>query len=97
MVMNLYNIRYGIPHNQKEKMDKFIKEKYYQTLLKEPDLVHHLTVFINPLELIENGIEVYKAIQNPGEIILTLPKGYHTGFSTGFNIGEAVNFSVNYD
>lgn len=76
-------------------MDKYIKNKYYKTLLKEPDLVHHLTVFINPLELIQNGIKVFKAIQNPGEIILTLPKGYHTGFSTGFNIGEAVNFCVN--
>ena len=86
--------RYGIPHDQKEKMDNFIKAKYISTIQKEPDLVHHLTVFINPLELIENGIDVYKAIQKPGEIILTLPKGYHTGFSTGFNIGEAVNFSV---
>lgn len=75
-------------------MDKYIKNKYFKTLLNEPDLVHHLTIFINPLELLENGIEVFKAIQNPGEIILTLPKAYHTGFSTGFNIGEAVNFCV---
>jgi len=88
--------RYGIPHEQKEKMDAYIKTKYYATLLKFPDLVHRLTVFINPLELISNGINVYKAVQNPGEIILTLPKGYHSGFSTGTNCSEAINFSVYY-
>ena len=87
-------IRYGIPHEQKEKMDSFIKTKYYATLLKYPDLIHRLTVFINPLELIENGINVYKCEQNPGEMVLTLPKGYHSGFSTGCNIAEAINFSV---
>jgi histone demethylase JARID1 len=75
-------------------MDIFIKNKYYATLLKFPDLIHRLTVFINPLELLQNGIKVYKAIQNEGEIILTLPKGYHSGFSTGFNCSEAINFSV---
>jgi len=85
---------YSVPHNQKEKMDIFIKNKYYAILLKQPDLVHYLTVFIDPLELIRNGIEVYKAIQNPGEIIITLPEGYHAGFNAGFNIAEAVNFSV---
>jgi len=87
-------IWYGIPHTQKEKMDNYIKNKYYAILLKQPDLVHYLTVFIDPLELLENGIEVFKAVQNPGEIIITLPEGYHTGFSTGFNIAEAVNFST---
>ena len=86
---------YSIPHSQKEKMDKFIKNKYYAILIKQPDLVHFLTVFIDPLELIRNGIEVYKAVQNPGEMIITLPEAYHSGFNSGFNIAEAVNFSVN--
>lgn len=89
-------IWYSIPHNQKEKMDNYIKNKYYALLLKQPDLVHYLTVFIDPLELMRNGIEVYKAVQNPGEIIITLPEGYHSGFNSGFNIAEAVNFCVNF-
>jgi len=46
---------------------------------------------IDPLELIENGIQVYKAYQRPHEYILTLFNAYHAGFSQGFNIGEAVN------
>ena len=87
-------IWYSIDHTQKEKMDAYIKNKYFATCLKQPDLIHRLTVHISPLELIKNGIKVYRVVQNPGEIIVTLPKGYHCGFSTGLNIAEAVNFSV---
>lgn len=89
-------IWYSIDHKDKEKMDTYIKRKYYATLLKEPNLIHKLTVHISPLELMENGIKVYKAVQNPGELILTLPKGYHCGFSSGLNLGEAVNFAVKH-
>jgi hypothetical protein len=89
-------IWYGISHLHKEKMDEYIRAKYYAILLKQPDLVHRLTVHINPLELIRNGIPVYRVVQNPGELIITIPKGYHSGFSTGLNIAEAVNFSVLY-
>jgi|LauGreDrversion4_2_1035121.scaffolds.fasta_scaffold538616_1 hypothetical protein len=89
-------IWYSISHTQKNKMDDYIKNKYFATYLKQPDLVHRLTVHISPLELIKNGIKVYRAVQKPGEIIITLPKGYHSGFSTGLNFAEAVNFSVRY-
>ncbi len=87
-------IWYTISHTQKEKMDEYIKNKYFATLLKQPDLLHWLTVHINPLELMKHGIKVYRVVQNPGEMIVTLPKGYHSGFSTGLNLAEAVNFSV---
>ena len=76
-------------------MDTYIKNKYFATQLKFPDLIHRLTVFISPLELIRNGIKVHRTIQYPGDIILTLPQGYHAGFSTGLNCSEAINFSVN--
>jgi hypothetical protein len=39
---------------------------------------------IDPIELIENGIKVYKAYQRPHEYILTLFNAYHAGFSQGF-------------
>jgi hypothetical protein len=87
-------IWYSISSDQKEKMDDYIKTKYYATLLKQPDLIHKLTVHISPLELVENGIKVFRTEQHPGQIIVTLPKGYHAGFSTGLNLAEAVNFSV---
>ena len=87
-------IWYGISTKEKEKMDEYIKNKYFAILLKEPDLIHKLTVHIDPKELKANGINVHRTVQKPGEIILTLPKGYHSGFSTGSNMSEAVNLSV---
>ena len=88
-------IWYSISHKQKEEFDEYVKNKFYATLLKQPDLIHKLIVHIHPLELIANGIKVFKTIQHPGEIVITVPKGYHTGFSLGYNVAEAVNFSVN--
>lgn len=32
-------------------------------------------------------------VQRPGEFIITLTNGYHTGFNAGFNTNEAVNFA----
>jgi histone demethylase JARID1 len=42
--------------------------------------------------LLENNVEVYRAVQNPGEFIITFPRGYHAGFNSGLNMNEAVNF-----
>ena len=49
---------------------------------------------IDPAELIEQGIKVYKAYQRPKEYILTLFGAYHAGFSQGWNVGEAVNIGT---
>jgi hypothetical protein len=40
------------------------------------------------------GVEVFRAVQQPGEFVVTFPRAYHGGFSNGFNFGEAVNFAT---
>lgn len=55
-------------------------------------MLDRITFMIDPLEIIRNGIPVFKANQNPGEYVCTFFKAYHAGFSHGFNVGEAVNF-----
>jgi len=52
------------------------------------------TTMFSPKILIDNGVKVYKIVQEPGEFVLTFPQAYHGGFSTGFNVGEAVNFAT---
>jgi len=39
-------------------------------------------------------VPVCRAVQQPGEFVVTLPQGYHAGFSHGFNTAEAVNFML---
>lgn len=75
-------------------MDNYIKREISNRKIHDENIVHKLILLINPEDLIKHGINVYKAVQNPGELILTLPKAYHCGFSTGFNISEAVNLAV---
>lgn len=40
------------------------------------------------------GVPVCRAVQRPGEFVVTFPRAYHAGFSHGFSIGEAVNFAT---
>ena len=87
-------IWYSVSTKDKEKVDNYIKNKYYAQMIKDPSLIYNLRIHIDPLELLKNGIQVYKTVQNPGEIVVTLPKGYHMGFSLGLNKAEAVNFAV---
>lgn len=46
---------------------------------------------MSPSVLKSEGVPVYRAIQNCGEFVLTLPRAYHSGFNCGFNCAEAVN------
>ncbi|KAK7310245.1 hypothetical protein RJT34_07640 [Clitoria ternatea] len=56
-------------------------------------LVQKTTMF-PPNVLLQHGVPVYKAVQKPGEFVITFPRAYHAGFSHGFNCGEAVNFAI---
>ena len=46
---------------------------------------------LSPSVLKSEGVSVYRAVQKPGEFVLTLPRAYHSGFNSGFNCAEAVN------
>ncbi|RVW66802.1 Lysine-specific demethylase JMJ706 [Vitis vinifera] len=48
------------------------------------------TTMFAPCTLLQHDVPVYKAVQMPGEFVITFPKAYHAGFTCG----EAVNFAV---
>lgn len=92
---------YGIPGHAALKFEKVVREHVYTRDILSTDgedgafdvLLGKTTLF-PPNILLENDVPVYKAVQKPGEFIITFPRAYHAGFSHGFNCGEAVNFAI---
>ncbi|GLJ06965.1 hypothetical protein SUGI_0054080 [Cryptomeria japonica] len=92
---------YGVPGNAAHDFERVVREHVYdqEMLLDEAegtlyDLLVGKTTMFSPKTLSEYGVPVYKAVQLPGEFVITFPRAYHAGFSHGFNCGEAVNFST---
>ncbi|KAJ6943057.1 lysine-specific demethylase JMJ706-like isoform X1 [Populus alba x Populus x berolinensis] len=92
---------YGIPGHAALKFEKVVREHVYNHDILSTDgedgafdvLLGKTTLF-PPNILLEHDVPVYKAVQKPGEFIITFPRAYHAGFSHGFNCGEAVNFAI---
>ena len=89
-------IWYSIPERSTSAFDEMIKNISPDLFERQPDLLHQLITLVSPYSkrFVEAGIDCYKAIQNPGEYIVTYPKCYHAGFNSGFNFNEAVNFTL---
>lgn len=87
-------IWYSIAGKDKEKFDLYVKKNFVMKAVENPGFIYDLSIHIDPMDLIKNGIEVKRTIQYPGELIVTLPKAYHMGFSLGENKSEAVNYTV---
>ncbi|KAJ1422113.1 JmjN domain [Sesbania bispinosa] len=94
-------IWYGVPSHEASQFENVVLHNVYcnKILPKHGEdgafqLLAHKTTMLPPIVLLQNDVAVYKAIQKPGEFVITFPKAYHAGFSTGFNCGEAVNFAI---
>jgi hypothetical protein len=51
------------------------------------------SLLISPDVLKQNRIPVYRAVQRPGHLVLTMPRTYHCGFNCGWNMAEAINWA----
>lgn len=47
------------------------------------DVLLEKTTLFPPNILSQHGVPVYKAVQKPGEYVITFPRAYHAGFSHG--------------
>ncbi|XP_010906776.1 lysine-specific demethylase JMJ18 isoform X2 [Elaeis guineensis] len=84
-------IWYGVPGSDAVKLEDAMRKNLPELFEEQPDLLHELVTQLSPSVLKSEGVPVYRAIQNPGEFILTFPRAYHSGFNCGFNCAEAVN------
>eukprot|EP00339_Tiarina_fusa_P001367 CAMPEP_0117001600 /NCGR_PEP_ID=MMETSP0472-20121206/3548_1 /TAXON_ID=693140 ORGANISM="Tiarina fusus, Strain LIS" /NCGR_SAMPLE_ID=MMETSP0472 /ASSEMBLY_ACC=CAM_ASM_000603 /LENGTH=534 /DNA_ID=CAMNT_0004701667 /DNA_START=222 /DNA_END=1823 /DNA_ORIENTATION=+ len=85
---------YGVSSFFCTQFEQAMKEALPDLFEIQPDLLHHLTTMLSPTELIAAGVPVVRAVQNPGEFMVTFPQAYHGGLNTGFNVAEAVNFAT---
>ncbi|KAI5397232.1 hypothetical protein KIW84_063163 [Lathyrus oleraceus] len=92
---------YGVPSYAASEFEKTVLNHVYcNKVLTEHgengafQFISHKTTMFPPNVLLKNDVPVYKALQKPGEFVVTFPKSYHAGFSHGFNCGEAVNFAI---
>ncbi|KAJ0431794.1 putative transcription factor & chromatin remodeling JUMONJI family [Helianthus annuus] len=92
---------YGVPGHAALDFEKVVREKVYNHDILSTegedgafDVLLGKTTIFPPNILSQHGVPVYKAVQKPGEYVVTFPRAYHAGFSHGFNCGEAVNFAI---
>jgi histone demethylase JARID1 len=84
---------YSIPAAASARFEAVMKAKLPHLFAAQPDLLHCLVTLVSPATLKAAGIPVYRAVQEPGNYIITFPFAYHAGFNTGFNCAEATNFA----
>ncbi|KAL0854665.1 hypothetical protein Bca101_059817 [Brassica carinata] len=82
---------YGIPGSDATSLEKAMRKHLPDLFEEQPDLLHGLVTQFSPSILKDEGVKVYRVVQNAGEYVLTFPRAYHAGFNCGFNCAEAVN------
>ena len=84
---------YGVPPADAHAFEEVhAKQAFAKEVHNDPTMVLKKNSMIPPSMLVDAGVRVVHAVQRPGQFIVTLPQGYHTGFSHGHNVAEAVNF-----
>lgn len=88
---------YGIPGSAALKFEKVVKECVYNDDILSTngedgafDVLLGKTTIFPPKILLDHNVPVYKAVQKPGEFVVTFPRAYHAGFSHG------ITFCLNF-
>jgi len=86
---------YGVPSKDADRFETVAQGVLGRSSRTDaPAKLMSKNVMFSPTLLLQHGVAVCRAVQMPGEYVVTFPRGYHGGFSHGFNLGEAVNFAV---
>jgi hypothetical protein len=81
---------YGVPGHAAADFEEVVQRYGYDPeMLKEVgkgaelDFLLGKTTMFAPRLLSEHGVPVFRAVQNPGDFVVTFPRAYHAGFSHG--------------
>ena len=85
---------YGVSSRHAPTFDAAFHKAFTQGVENDPELFLKKASMVPPSTLLAAGVPVCRAVQRPGQFIVTLPQAYHAGFSHGFNTAEAVNFML---
>ncbi|KAF0700704.1 Aste57867_8758 [Aphanomyces stellatus] len=87
-------IWYTVPPQHAARVERICQTMFPDEYMACQQFLRHKTSLISPSKMHEFDIPYCKAVQGPGEFIITFPRAYHQGFNTGFNIAESVNFAT---
>lgn len=72
----------------------YISEHKRPNLVACDGFLRHKTFLASPKWLIDQGVTVYTALQQPGDYVIVKPGVIHWGMNLGFNTAEAVNYAL---
>jgi hypothetical protein len=87
---------YGVPGHAASAFEEVVQTSVYDAdmLLENGvgaayDLLIGKTTMFPPKLLSQRKVPVYRAVQAPGEFVITFPRAYHAGFSHGAYVSSA--------
>ena len=83
---------YGVSSLHADAFEGAFSDHLAAGVAHDPELFVKKASMVPPSTLLERGVPVCRAVQEPGQFVVTLPQAYHAGFSHGFTSAEAVNF-----
>ncbi|CAH1970483.1 unnamed protein product [Acanthoscelides obtectus] len=89
-------IWYGIPNTTSDQFRAAL-QKLVPNCCRDKELwLPSDTVMIPPSLLIENGVSLCRAVQEPGQFVVVFPKVFTSSISTGYVVSESVYFAPPY-
>jgi hypothetical protein len=87
---------YGVPGHAASAFEEVVQTSVYDgDMLSQDgvgaayDLLIGKTTMFPPKLLSQRKVPVYRAVQAPGEFVITFPRAYHAGFSHGACVSSA--------